>query len=254
MLGGLIVWFSYNPEVISLRYRNSTLKAKVEELNSTLNGLVAKLKRLEREKGNLQENLTLLEDSLKEKEDMISKLKSLIDQLQEQIASLKNKLVKVQGGAYVEALPDREYYDRAKQLISRANSSIHIAVFILKYDPHESIYSDPVNMLLKALVDAKKRGVDVRVVVDDVTKREYGDTIEYLKVHGIPVRLDPSGNTLLHAKIMVIDGMWVFVGSHNWSESAMHYNKEYSLLVRSRTIASKVESYFEDLWSRGRRA
>ena len=107
-------------------------------------------------------------------------------------------------------------------------------------------------MLLLKLVEAKNRGVDIKVVVDDVTLRSYPKTIQYLKANGIPVRLDPKGGVTTHAKIVIVDGEWIIIGSHNWTESALSNNNEYSVLIRSKSLAAKVEEYFDGLWRLGR--
>jgi len=152
----------------------------------------------------------------------------------------------------ITLLPNEAYYMWALKLIERANKSIHIAVYVMKYDSNEPPSSDPVNMLLLKLVEAKNRGVDVKVVVDDATLRSYPMTIQYLKTNGISVRLDPKGGVTTHAKIVIVDGEWIIIGSHNWTESALSNNNECSVLICSNSLAAKVEEYFNGLWSFGR--
>ncbi len=147
-------------------------------------------------------------------------------------------------------LPNEEYFHRVYELVNRANSSIHIVMYVVKYDPKEA--EDPANVLLAALKAARDRGLDVKVVVDDVTKSDYPETIAYLKANGIPVRLDPKSGITTHAKLVIIDGKIVIMGSHNWTESALSRNNEYSVLIYSRDVASEVEKYFQNLWEKGR--
>lgn len=147
-------------------------------------------------------------------------------------------------------LPNEEYFRRVYDLVNRANSSIHVVMYVVKYDPKEA--EDPVNALLAALKVARDKGLDVKVVVDDVTRSDYPETITYLKANGIPVKLDPKSGITTHAKLVIIDGKIVIVGSHNWTESALSRNNEYSVLVYSREVALEVERYFQDLWENGR--
>lgn len=193
----------------------------------------------------LEERLTILEGVLREKEDTIALLNRTAEELRAEISTLS-------GNFTVITLPNEKYFEVARGLIERANKSVYVAMYAMKYDPKESISDDPVNMLLNLIVEAKKRGLEVRILVDDVTFRDYRATIDYLKENRIPVKLDPKKDIRTHVKIMVIDGEWVFVGSHNWTESALSYNNEYSLLVRSKLVAIEVESYLNDLWDRGR--
>lgn len=97
-----------------------------------------------------------------------------------------------------------------------------------------------------------KGEVDIRVVVDDVTFKSYKETIDYLEQNEGPIKLDPKKGVTAHVKIMVIDGKHVFVGSHNWTESALSYNNEYSVLIHSRQVAEEIIEYFVNLWDNGR--
>jgi len=56
----------------------------------------------------------------------------------------------------------------------------------------------------------------------------------------------------MHAKVVVIDGRCVVIGSHNWTESALRYNHEVSVLICSSDLAKEVKEYIESLWSNGR--
>ncbi|MCS7111587.1 MAG: phospholipase D-like domain-containing protein [Ignisphaera sp.] len=152
--------------------------------------------------------------------------------------------------ATIDVLVDEEYFSKLFNLILNASRSIRVAMYVVKYDSHE--FDDPVNILLYAIIEARNRGVDVKIVVDDATQRSYPETIELLKIHGVPVRLDESGSTTMHAKMIIIDGLYVFVGSHNWTESGLSYNREVSVLIKSTATAQQLEEYFNIVWSRGR--
>lgn len=152
----------------------------------------------------------------------------------------------------LELLPDARYVSVVSRLIASANKSVHVVMYVAKYDPKQSAEEDPANALLELLASARRRGLDVRVVVDDVTKQSYPETIEFLKSRNVPVRLDPKAGVTTHAKIVIVDGEWVVIGSHNWTQSALSSNREYSILVRSSELAARVEEYFEELWSGGR--
>ncbi len=150
----------------------------------------------------------------------------------------------------VTVLEDKAYYSTAIDLIKHANRSIDIIMFVIKYDPGDQ--DDPANDLLYQLVKASQRGVKVRVLVDDTTLKSYPQTIEYLKNSGIEVKLDESSSKTTHAKVIIIDGKIVVIGSHNWTESALKYNHEVSILVKSDVISKTLEDYFDYLWTKGR--
>ncbi|MEM2409477.1 MAG: phospholipase D-like domain-containing protein [Thermofilaceae archaeon] len=154
----------------------------------------------------------------------------------------------------VELLPNMAYFERVSELIKRAEKSVYVVMFVMKYDPKETPERDPANALIELLVDARNRGLDVRVVVDDTTRQSYPETIEYLKSKGVPVRLDPKAGVTTHAKIVVVDGRCSVIGSHNWTESALSSNNEFSVLLCSKDFAGEVEGYFMELWEQGRPA
>lgn len=150
----------------------------------------------------------------------------------------------------VVIVEDSAYLSTVAPLIERANRSVYVIMFVMKYDPGDD--DDPVNELLNALADAASRGVDVRVLVDEETRDSYPQTIEFLKEHGIGVRLDRSSGVTTHAKVVIVDGEFAVVGSHNWTESAMRYNHEVSALIRSGKAAEELTNYFGRLWGEGR--
>ena len=182
-------------------------------------------------------------------EEMRSKYQALLERY-ESLNESYNHLLNDKNITKIEVLEDHEYFSKVKSIIETANESIYVAIYVVKYDPKE--YDDPVNQLLYALVDAKKRGLDVRVLVDDPTLRSYPDTISFLKNNSIPIRLDKSKGVTSHMKIVIIDGKYLIIGSHNWTESALSYNHEYSVLIVSKHYSEAATKYFLSLWSEGR--
>ncbi len=150
----------------------------------------------------------------------------------------------------LDFVKDSEAYMALLNEINGASESIYVVMFIIKYDPDDP--DDPVNDLLHALVRAKGRGLNVRVLVDDETLESYPETIAFLKGNGIDVRLDESGEVRTHAKMVVVDGRTLYVGSHNWTESALRYNHEAGLVVKDGEVVGEAENYFLRLWGAGR--
>ncbi len=83
----------------------------------------------------------------------------------------------------------------------------------------------PDDQMLNALVDAAKRGVDVKIVLpkaSDSSLALYAGQYYYDELLEAGVKLYERRNALLHAKTAVIDGVWSTVGSTNldfWSFS-----------------------------------
>jgi len=113
--------------------------------------------------------------------------------------------------------------------------------------------------LAKALVEAKRRGVKVRVVLDSSFDQEnrYSKG-EYLRRSGIPVRLvAPRGQWgrarewegKMHNKFAVVDGTTVITGSYNWTVTAERVNHENLLIfTHSPKVAEAYLREFDRLW------
>ena len=173
-------------------------------------------------------------------------LKTLYADLNQTYWSLKKaELLKV------AFLDDKEYYWEVSRIISNANKSVHVVMYVVKFDPNEP--DDPVNLLLQKIVEAKNRGVEVKVLVDDPTLKSYPQTIDFLSENNVPVKLDPKKDVTTHVKMVLVDGKYLFVGSHNWTESALSYNHEVTIKIfSSKDIVDEAENYFMKLWVEGR--
>lgn len=79
--------------------------------------------------------------------------------------------------------------------------------------------------IAKALVAAKGRGVDVRVILDKSQKTERYSSATYLTNSGVPTWIDRQ-HAIAHNKVMVIDGTTVITGSFNFSKAAEFENAE----------------------------
>jgi phosphatidylserine/phosphatidylglycerophosphate/cardiolipin synthase-like enzyme len=121
-------------------------------------------------------------------------------------------------------------------LINRANRSVYVAVYSFTRDS-----------LATALIYAKERGVEVRVVIERERAYEQGSEYPRLKSAGVDVRLD--GNPyLMHHKFMVIDGYVVVTGSYNWSTAAEDRNDENVVVIFDRDVVQRFVQEFERVW------
>lgn len=147
--------------------------------------------------------------------------------------------------AQISTLVDREYYYSIIEDIRNANSCIMVAMYSMIYDPDDTF--DWANDLIRELVHAKEMGVNVTVILEYRTYWGYMDenldAYDYLSVNGVEVLLDTDTETD-HMKLVIIDNYIVYVGSHNWSESGLYYNKEISIKMVSSELAKEYEEYF----------
>ena len=123
-----------------------------------------------------------------------------------------------------------------------------------------AVYAFTSDDLATALVQAKKRGVAVQVVVDREFDRANANSKgKLLEAQKIPVRriagaaakMAEKDAGLMHQKFAVIDRRVVFTGSYNWTHSAENRNDENLLMFRdARPLAEEYRKTFFWLWER----
>jgi phosphatidylserine/phosphatidylglycerophosphate/cardiolipin synthase-like enzyme len=86
--------------------------------------------------------------------------------------------------------------------------------------------------IAKALVDAKKRGVDVQVILDKSQRSERYTSATFLANEGVPTYID-AAHKIAHNKVMIIDGQTVITGSFNFTKSAEEGNAENLLVINN---------------------
>jgi phosphatidylserine/phosphatidylglycerophosphate/cardiolipin synthase-like enzyme len=119
--------------------------------------------------------------------------------------------------------------------ISRAENSLDLAVYSFT---HQGI--------AEALVGAHRRGVAVRVILEEEQAGERSQR-PLLENAGIPVRLD-TNPYLMHHKFLVVDGRAVLLGSFNYTVSADTRNDEDLLVVEDPSVARAFLEEFEEMW------
>lgn len=123
--------------------------------------------------------------------------------------------------------------------IRDARSSIVVAAY--------SFTSRPI---AQALIEARKRGVDVRLVADQSSRVIQYNGPQSLADAGIPVRLS-TAYAAMHDKFMVIDGVSVQTGSFNYTQAAAERNAENVLYIRNHPLlAQEFQSEWLRLWDR----
>ena len=89
-----------------------------------------------------------------------------------------------------------------------------------------------------ALIRARKRGLDVVVVVDKSQTRERYSMIDELKNEGVPVFIDDCC-AIAHNKVMIIDERIVVTGSYNFTKAAELRNAENMLIIDDSALAAR---------------
>jgi cardiolipin synthase len=100
-----------------------------------------------------------------------------------------------------------------------------------------------------SLVEARNRGVRVRVLVEgDVTDAKpvkFASRAQYSRLLGAGIELYEYQPTMMHAKVLVVDGVLSIVGSANFGNRSFELNDELSVAVFDRGLASRLMEDFE---------
>jgi cardiolipin synthase len=105
---------------------------------------------------------------------------------------------------------------------------------------------------LRALETAVRRGVDVRVIVPgeetDVPLVRQASRFYYERLLDRGIRIFEYQPTMMHAKTMVVDGIWTTIGSSNFDDRSFRLNDEVNVNVYDEGVAKQMEAmFFEDL-------
>ena len=111
-------------------------------------------------------------------------------------------------------------------------------------------YFAPDDGVVKLLAVMVKRGVEVHLMVpgehtDSPFVRRAGCRL-YAKMLEAGVRLYEFQPTLIHQKIVIVDGEWSHVGSTNFDARSLALNEEVGIGVRDVTVATKLRDAFRD--------
>jgi cardiolipin synthase len=107
----------------------------------------------------------------------------------------------------------------------------------------ENSYFVPDEVAIKALIAAKKRGVRIRILVPnrhtDAPVGRWAAQALYDVLLKAGIEISEYEPTMIHCKIMVVDGRWVSVGSSNFDNRSFRLNDEANLNVFDETFAAE---------------
>lgn len=152
------------------------------------------------------------------------------------VAPAGDKAVRVLGSR-----PDGrfEIYKALLLAIQEAKKSIHITC----------AYFVPDDQTLQALIDAARRGVDVKLVLPSVSDSGlvfHAGRAFYQPLLEGGVKIFELKLSVLHAKTVVIDGVWSTVGSTNIDRRSFLHNSEVNVIVMGDVFGLEMEKAFQE--------
>ncbi len=117
-------------------------------------------------------------------------------------------------------------------------------------------YSSIPCKILTQVINLVKKGVNVTIILekdsdDDskscnvVTEKIFQSTL-LKKYSNLKIYFD-SLEQRSHQKIILIDNDILFLGSHNITQSALKYNNEASVFIKSEKMSSDIKKYLEEI-------
>lgn len=135
--------------------------------------------------------------------------------------------------------PEDRPADRLVALYEEARQSLYLASYGLTYPP-----------IVRALVAAKKRGVDVRVITDraKLDDQKQRAALETLRLAGIPIKVNRHDG-LMHLKQAIVDDRVNTSGSMNQTTSAARYNDERLDILHDPVSTHRAKEKFLKMWA-----
>jgi len=107
-------------------------------------------------------------------------------------------------------------------------------------------YSFTSKPIAAALVDARKRGIRIEVILDKSQRREKYSSADFLAHAGIRTYID-SRHAIAHNKIMIMDRKTLITGSFNFTKAAEEKNAENLLVIKgNKPVVERYIGNFEE--------
>jgi phosphatidylserine/phosphatidylglycerophosphate/cardiolipin synthase-like enzyme len=135
--------------------------------------------------------------------------------------------------------PEDHPAERIVALYAGARKFIYLASYGLTYPP-----------IIKSLVSAKKRGVDVRVITDRERSQDPKQRValETLSLAGISIKINRHDG-LMHLKQAIVDDRVNTSGSMNQTASAAFYNDERLDIIHDAASTGQAKQKFLKMWA-----
>ncbi|MBS0876530.1 MULTISPECIES: phospholipase D family protein [unclassified Tatumella] len=134
----------------------------------------------------------------------------------------------------------------ARTLVLETINSAHSSIRMLAYS-----FTAP--DIMQALANASKRGVDIKIVVDEKGNKGKASlaAMNFIVNNGIPLRTDRH-YPIQHDKTLIVDDQTVETGSFNYTASAEKRNSENVVVIHnSPSLAQAYLKHWQVRWDYG---
>ena len=195
----------------------------------------------------------------------VERLSALIRLLREQrshLAAAHPAPELILTGPEVEDIATRDTRVVVREMFEAARRSVLLVGFAFYrsdeiFEPLASRMAGNANLEVRIVVNVHpKRGRSAVTIIDEFAAEFFRTCWPF---HPLPeVYYDPrslkgprSGLASVHAKLVVVDRRWVYLGSANFTRAAFHRNLEAGIRVRDRQLGKVLVTYFDRLVENG---
>ena len=119
-----------------------------------------------------------------------------------------------------------------------ARRSVDVCVFTITDD-----------RITRAILDAHRRNVAIRIITDNDKAYDAGSDIERLEAAGIVVKVDRT-QFHMHHKFAIFDEAQLVNGSYNWTRGAAESNEENIIDTADPVALAAFQREFDRLWAK----
>ena len=151
----------------------------------------------------------------------------------------KSTMNKFSGNIKVYFSPqDKPINNGVLPLIRNAKSYIYIPAFVITE-----------KRITTELINAKNRGVDVKIIVDALNASTQHSKHKELRNAGIPVKAENYAGKM-HSKTIIIDNKYLILGSMNFSSSGENRNDENLIILENSEASKFYKEFFIYQWNK----
>ena len=155
-------------------------------------------------------------------------------------SKITHKIVNL-NGSYVTPYfspKDKAILNSIIPIVNNSKSYIYMPAFVITH-----------SKLANALIAAKQRGVDVKIILDATGVYSTGSKIKLLRDSKIPLKVENYAGKI-HSKSMIVDDKYVVIGSMNFSNSGENKNDENVLVIQDKKLTVFYKNFFLYLWNK----
>lgn len=132
---------------------------------------------------------------------------------------------------------DKIITTRIINLLDSAKSYIYVPVFVITHKDFNN-----------ALIRAKNRGLDVKIIVDATSAGQKYSSVKLLRENKLPVKAENRAGKM-HMKSIIIDDKYSIIGSMNFTKSGERYNDENILIIENPKLTRAFKKEFLHFWN-----